>query len=589
MLTKEPIRHYINGRDLGEPRNWQDLEIDINWLESAEGVNINITDLEFVLEANRLLQERVLDGLSGGVGIFEGEPYDITVGDASNPSYRFNGYLDFTDDLTVIGKEEFSCSLKKRAGEDWLNDVADGFSFAFLREQGIITDADFVKVPYIINYVPDGTQLILLSISLFMMTRELITNVEQLAKNVINFADVAIPVIGVSVGLGAGAVTAWDLGKAILAAAKLAAQIAYTIAITKAIIDLIGAIFAQLLPPKRFHLGMRIDTLFRRSCDYLGLNYQSNLLSELSDWVHVPQKDRRGGEDGETGFPTNSGPVYTFGDAIRVFGQMFNADYRIVNNTFHFERRDNFQIPGTYVVPRFFQDQERLLDEVRFNTDEIVANYNINYQFDVQDQNTMDDQLGRVFQAVTTPNVIKDRQLVNIKGLTQIQIPFALGKTKTDLTRVEEVAKDLGKFVDKITGIFGGGTNFQSKITARLGSMLLSSDFISNGKIVKMAGSDLARNQRTQVGAQFLWDNYHFINSFAEVNGVHNQFWRYEGLRVPMPLEDFEKVLDNNIATNDQGEEIEIERVLYRPYEGTATIDFRIRRKYTNNLKITFL
>ena len=45
------IRHYINGQDFGEPRNWQDLEITVDWLNKKDDANINITDLEFVLEA----------------------------------------------------------------------------------------------------------------------------------------------------------------------------------------------------------------------------------------------------------------------------------------------------------------------------------------------------------------------------------------------------------------------------------------------------------------------------------------------------------------------------------------------------------
>jgi hypothetical protein len=33
--------------------------------------------------------------------------------------------------MTVIGKEETCALKKKKHGEDWLNDVADGFSMAF--------------------------------------------------------------------------------------------------------------------------------------------------------------------------------------------------------------------------------------------------------------------------------------------------------------------------------------------------------------------------------------------------------------------------------------------------------------------------
>jgi hypothetical protein len=76
--------------------------------------------------------KRIIDGLNGGVGIFEGDPYKMTVGDPANPTFTLKDF-DFTQSMTVIGKEEIICALKKKKhGEDWLNDVADGFSMAFI-------------------------------------------------------------------------------------------------------------------------------------------------------------------------------------------------------------------------------------------------------------------------------------------------------------------------------------------------------------------------------------------------------------------------------------------------------------------------
>lgn len=589
MILGNKIRHYINGQDFGEPRNWQDLEIMMDWLNKNEAVNINITDLEFVLKANKHLQERVLNGLTGGVGIFEGEPYQIKVGDPSNPVYAFDGYLDFTEDATVIGGEEFKCSLKKRLGSDWLNDVADGFSFAYLKDQNIITQGDYVKVPYVINYVPDTMQLITLGMSLFMMTKELIENIQNLADAIADVTDAATPVIGVGVGFGAVVVTAWDLGNFILVIIKLIARIVYIIAIVIAIKKLIELIFEELLPAKRYHLGMSFRKMMERGCQHLGLTFQSSI-SEL-EWVHIPRKDKKGSKNGSSGdgFPTNDGSIYTFGDCIRVLKAKFNADYRIVNGVFHFERKDNFQIPSTYQVPNFLNDQTRLLDRVKFNTDEMVANYNINWAYDIQDQNTLDDQTGRVFQAITTPIQTNDATLVNIKNLAEVAIPFSVGKCKTELTRVEEFAKDLARFVDNLTGIFGGGTNFASQIQNRIGSLLLSSHFLTTGKVVVMSGSKLNNDQRSVVSAEQLWNNYHFINSFAEVNGVHNQFWRFQNIPVPMTVGDFSKLLDNNFITDADGNQVMVEKIVYKPQHATAVIDVRVKRKYTNNLKIDYV
>ena len=581
------ITHIMNGTNFGVPRNWEDIEITVDWLLKKESGTINVSDLEFVEEANKYLQQRILDGLNGGVGIFEGVPYQIKVGEPDDPVFIFDGYLDLTDEATVIGGEEISLSLKKKKGDDWLADVADGFSFAYLYEQGVITNGDFVKVPYVINYIPDGMQIILLSMSIYMMTKELIENVQRLAETIADVTDAAIPVLGVSVGLGAGVVTAWDIGNFILVVIKAVARIVYIIAIVVAIINLIEEVFEQLLPKKREHLGMTFRRMFEKSCQHLGMTFESDI--EELEWVHIPRKTKKGGSSGETGFPSNSEPIYTFGDYVRTMKQMFNADYRLLNNVFIFKRKDKFEFPSPYQMPNFFNDQERILDRFKFNTDEMVSNYNIYWALDVQDQNTLDDSSGRVFQAITSPVAKINSDFVAIKNIAEIVLPFSLGREKRSLTNVEEIAKVLAGIVDGLTGVFGGGTNFKSRIKNRIGSLLLSSHFTTFGKVVKMSGSKLANNQRTELDSRILWDRFHFINTFAEYQGVHNQWFRYENQVVPMTFQEFATLLDNNKATDNEGNEYLIEKVVYIPERTKATIDYRVKRKYTNNLKIEFL
>jgi hypothetical protein len=81
----------------------------------------------------------------------------------------------------------------------------------------------------------------------FYDDKELIENVEKLSEVIADVANASTPVIGVGVGFGAVAVTAWDLGDWIMIALKVLARIAYIIA-TIAIVNLIKEIFEQLLP-----------------------------------------------------------------------------------------------------------------------------------------------------------------------------------------------------------------------------------------------------------------------------------------------------------------------------------------------------
>lgn len=582
------IRYLTDGLDLKQPRNWRELEITFEFLNKKEVGAINTTSLEFVGEAHRHLRQRFLNGMSGGVGIFEGVPIKIEVGETGNPVFTFDGYLDGTDETTFIGNEEIIAKVKKQAGDDWLNDVADGFSFAYLNSIGEITEADYIKVPYVINYVPDGLQLIMLSMSLFMMSKELIENSKELAELIGLTVNAATPVIGVSVGVGAGVVTAWDLGDWIMYGLYVLAKLLYIIAITIAIVKLIEQLIEQLFPKMRYHKGMTIYSLFQKGCAHLNLGFQSTLLEAIKDEVVIPSKDRKGG-DGDTGHPTNIDPIYTFGDCIRVFMARHNAEYKIIDGVFIFERKDYWQNLNGEVLPAVFTDQKRLLNSFVPNTQEFKANYNIHYQYDTQDQNTLDDTTGLTFQAITKPNVVNNPKLVNMKGLEEISIPFALGKRKDEFTTLEKFARDVFKFVDNLTGIFGGGTNFANKIEARIGALLLSSHFISVPKIVKMSGGKLAPNQREQLGADKLWDLYHFINSFAEINGIHNQYLRYPPVRIPITEQQILTIFENHFTTTPDGKRAMIERLVWQPYKGTAIVSYRVNEKYTENLNVNFI
>lgn len=583
------IRHITDGQNLGEPRNWKELEIAWDFLQEKQFGEIKTTQLEFVGKQHKYLRERILDGMNGGVGIFEGIPYVIEVGSEGNPVFRFNGYIDGASDTNFIGNEEIIADLKKEGGEDWLNEVADGFSFAYLRSIGEITNANYKKVPYVINYVPEGLQVMILSMSLYMLTKEIAENTRELSELIGQTVNAATPALGTAIGVPPAPVIAWDLGDWIMYAAYVVAKIIYIIAITIAIVKLIEAFIEQLFPKMRNHLGMSVYDLFDKGCTHLGLTLQSDLLTEIKDWIYIPQKDRKGGESGEYGHPGNSDNIYTFGDCIRVFKQVLNADFRIIDGVFRFERRDYWQVSSGYILPDIFNNQERLLNEWKANTSEFSANYNIHWTLDVQDQNTLDDTAGLTFQVITKPNTVVNKKMVNMKGLTEITIPFALGKRKDNYTFLEKYARGVFQVVDSITGIFGSGTNFANKIEARAGALLLSSHFISVGKIVKMSGGKLDTDQRGKLAAKTFWDKWHYINSFAEINGVHNQWKRYPALKLPLTEEDLSIIINNNFINSPDGRRAMIETITWETYKDTATIEYRINEKYTNNLHLEYV
>ena len=585
------IRHYRNGI-LVNPRDFDQAKIVMDWTGKKEAANITINSIKLVAEEGKALRERILSGLTGGVGFFEGEPYRIEIGELGN-SFGFDGYLDFTNGVEFIDECEVECQLKREQGTDWINEVADGFSYRYLESIGVITDSDFFSVPYVINYIPDGVQLLILAISTFQVTRETIDAVKAVANQIADVVDAAT----LTVGFGASV----DIGNIVQAVLSLIAQIAYTALLIFALVKLIEQIIEELMPPKRFHKGMPIRLLFQRACDHLNLQLSSTLLDSLdtgtNKWVVIPSKGHRGGEKPtgadsswrETGVPSQQDPLDTFGGVIRTFKRVFNADFQIQNGVFIFERRDFFDKSSGYVIPDTFTNQDGLFDTNGFNTDEIKANYNINWAFDTQDQNTLDNQEGRIFQATLSPKVTNNANLTSLTGLEEIGIPISLPIRKNELTAVEEVVKALASALDALAGQLGNPQSLSGKINSRIGAMNTSSHFSTIPKMVVMSGSQLQNNQRAILSARSLWDNYHFINSFKPINGKHSQNWLYREQKIPFCFEDFITILDNNQVETEAGEKAEIESLEWNIWDNFATINYRINRIYDNNFEITFL
>jgi len=584
------IRHYRNGI-LVNPRDFDQAKIIMDWTGKKEAANITINSIKLVGSEGAALRDRILSGLTGGVGFFEGEPYRIEIGELGN-SFGFDGYLDFASGVDFIDECEVECQLKREQGTDWINEVADGFSYRYLESIGVITKSDFFAVPYVINYIPDGPQLILLSLATYQLTRASIDTARNIANQTGDVIDAAILVLGVPPGL--------DIGNLIQSILALAANIAYAVLLIIALVELVEKLIEELMPPKRYHLGMPIRLLFQRACDHLNLNLSSSLLDSLdtgsNKWVIIPSKGHRGGEKPtgadsswrETGVPSQQDPIDTFGGVIRTFKRLFNADFQIQDGTFIFERKDYFEKTSGYVIPDTFTNQDGLYDVNGFNSDEIKANYNINWAFDQQDLNTLDNQVGRIFQATLSPKVTNNAKLTNLTGLEEVAIPICLAVRKDSLTEIEEVIKALASALDALAGQLGNPQSLSGKINSRIGAMHISSHFSTIPKMVVMSGSQLQKDQRSITAASKLWDDYHYINSFKPINGKHSQYWIYREQKIPFCFEDFITILDNNQVETASGEIAEIESLEWDIWDNFATINYRVNRLYDNNFEITY-
>ena len=364
-------KHFLENQRIDEPVNWQDLTISLDFESDSKQPNVNIEALQFLGDTAKAIIKDMEQN-----GYYQGRPYRIEASDDKN-SVSIDCFLDYANNPIKRGCDDIEVAIKRLQGNEWLTEQAEKYSFRYLASgdyngAGKITNTDYFGVPYVINYIPDGTQLLILAISTFTLTKELVESIQSIARQTTDLIEGATPTVGTSVGLGAGVVTAWNIGKIIGSIINLAVSVAYTIGIVVAIIKLIEQIIEQLAPVKRFHLGIPLRLLTQRGCEALGLELSSTLLDELdtnsNKWVLIPSKGHKGGEAPtgapntwqEVGYPTTADGFDNLADVIRFLKRTFNADYRIKDGVITIERKDFFRSTSGYVIPNTFNNQELL-------------------------------------------------------------------------------------------------------------------------------------------------------------------------------------------------------------------------------------
>jgi hypothetical protein len=575
------LKYFIKGQPSGTPKNASEIKLISNWtdatLEDKSEAEVSTNTLQFALEDATKINNHVAGGLAGQGGIFEGLPYkinykNIITGATGN---LLDGYIDLTDEALFISCDEVEANIKKNRNLDWLTEQADSFSFTYLTSinVGIITDADFVEVPVVLNYRPDAFAVMMIKTSIFMLLRE----TYQIYRNIL--ADI-------------GTIYNFDFVEGF---AALTADLIYLGAVLKSLYELIKELIDQIIPPTRVYKGMLLKTMFEKGCEYLDLDFKSTIFDEKKwqEIVYMPTKSIGGKVGGgthpfdiEKGCPNANSAVYNFGDFLRTMKQMFNAQIKIEGRALRFERKDYWDSKASYNLPDVETDQDRRLTTFRYNTNELNSNYLISFQTDPVDENTLDNFEGTNFQAIIVPDSLPSNpQHVNIKGLAEVRLPFALGTRKFGRTPLELLAMGMTvimdtlvlagiTMVDRFTKIslaynalqaLGAlppvninYTTLTGQITKREGHLLLSQDatgvdklltvqFNRKNNFIIQAGIDLynamdsiirgllntaasfggsnvnfnasitdqASLDFTTITAKQLWSHYHCINSFA--------------------------------------------------------------------------
>lgn len=556
------MRHFLNDIEIS-PRNRDSIGVVSDFTGNPEVLSLNIDTLQLPREAYQIVKDHI-----ASIGLFEGIPYRVEMGTNINLDY----YVDLTDPSNTFRQHECEVKIKRRMAYDSFMDNANGTTFELMLKKGVNFDRFFV--PYIIIKDNQAELAITLAISLYSLTDALITAVKDTAEMIGNLVSGTIPNLGVTPTFPIGNVIAYVL--------KTLAQVIYTAALLLAVVDLSTQLFALIFPPVRNLRAAKIKELMKKGCDYLGYTFESTLLDQYPGYTILPVPlipNRKSYFDFlpeeltqpyNKGVPSSSDTVSTLGSLFTACEQMFNARTRVFNGQVRFERRDYGQNQVNLQLQPALTLQPDRDDQFSYNVDDIWKRYYIHYTLDQSDSHTL-DKLYDYNQAEysTEPTSYTNYDLVSIKGLNEVDIPFALGQRKDKLNWLEKLARTFFETVDQATSIFGGGTNYASKIEARVGVLVISQNVFTVTKLLYTSAGKQPQNFANLVSAGALWTKFHQIN---EIN--QNDYVIKQDARVRIKASDFVTLLDNNYVEID-GISCEILRMEWIDEKSQAVITYR--------------
>jgi hypothetical protein len=163
---------------------------------------------------------------------------------------------------------------------------------------------------------------------------------------------------------------------------------------------------------------------------------------------------------------------------------------------------------------------------------------------------------------------------VSIKGLQDVNIPYALGVRKNRLNFIENLFKIFAEIID---GLTLGATNLVGKINNRVGVLQVSQQFYSVTKMLYLVNDKQPTNYVELISAAKLWDNYHYINQIQL-----NDFQVRSDVRTRISSQDFVSLLTNNFAEVD-GEVVEILRIEWIDEKSFCLISYKKPFNYSND------
>ena len=571
----------IEGTPAKPPVEWPNIEVLASFENSNVQANISTDEFTFANESAQIFLNRIANGQ-----IFNAPQIDFKLTDGGTTSDIFSGFGSF---VKRIHESKVNVQFRPKDNIFELSESAKGVTYQQLFDSGAITNADLVNVDYL-EEEPDKSALYLLSFAIQLA--QLIRTVSQWVKDLSEQ-------LGTAAGISVSGITG-PIGSALVITLYLLLNFIYIGLIVISFANTGLELAAYAVSPVRQQKAITQRTLLEKGMAYFGYQFQSSI-PEL-DYAYLPSFDEQGNiiqqitaysfnyntNTQVKGIPRSQDFGYTVNEAMQLVVNLYYAKFAIVGNVVYLEPLINttfWNQLSTYRMPGTIDQKETAI----YNTDELNKLQLLTFSVDQVDSWTIEDFAGTNYQIITEDPAVTDNDANEIRGEDRIEFNVARPKRKEELNIVEQTALNVLQFLDRVVDILGGSSDSASRITSRLGNLVVSKGYTQVPKIVPLNSSNkIPANYRSIWSAEYLWENYHKEKSFVD-NGESGKYILYRGVRVPFSLADFNALIQSNRFTTWDNKEARVDQISWNFANDFAEVDYRVQEAYPSNLTETKL
>ena len=572
------LRFNLNGSNVDAPIEWKDISVQADFENGAIQPTIDIDAFTFVNQEAQTIRDWISSGR-----IFEGIPFNIDAYNINTSNNAFKGYINCSNGIEIFDDRTIKAKIQEGKGISSVRDRLQGTTMSYLESIGVFTDSDYTKVKYVVEKSDNKLEIVMNIVVGYILLVQLRQQIKDTSES-----------IATASGIFAAGFTG-SVGSALYLVSISIINIAYTIFMVAAIINLGIQVFEALLPIPRTHRTLNFRTALTKLSNHLGYTFESPI-TMLDDLVYLPsnlQTDDINFLTGfiniakgtKTGLPNESDYGFTGLEFFELCERMFNAEIKVNDNVLEFRSRNDpyWQQSATYQMPNFLRQVKR------YNTDELVFSRLIRFDTDeIADEWTINNFKGTNYEIITNDTSITNNEAKYITKHETISVPVALGNRKNELNGLENSLSTLGGVIDSVINSFGGNSNLSSSITSRIGVLKVGTNNTTKPKVLFLRGGKLPSNHRNLFSAKVLYDKYINEKSFVLNNfGGQKALYSLDGL--PFGFEDFLKTIENSNFVDSDNNNAKFRSLNWLISGDNATGEMEQNEIYAPNLTETYI